>query len=385
MALEMSLREFEDMNLYSNKSMERIISSIINETSNAALVNMFEDSVILLDHDNGTFYTSDYQFDPKTLTLTLENFEEVILSKEEDDFKGSVKNFFEDEDASVEDLTESYKEKVLEQESFINELINETLSVKNFEDIIDYKELAEANDNISIKNEDFFKNYAERLETNPLTEVKFINFEDKVIVSLLESEPIKLVNSSVVEQAASLWKRNEFKEGFVAAASTFVENVEDGKDMFLSLFEEFPQVFFLDKADRKAMFGKAIIANANLRESLQDLLKGMDILFEDEDVDSLKESYILEMEEEGSPEEEAKETPEEEEKEKDGEEEKEPAKELSPEEIKKISGELKKVAEKIEDEKLKEKMDDLIGKLDGSIEEGTRPDLIKEAIYLLSI
>jgi len=384
MALEMSLREFEDMNLYSNKSMERIISSIINETSNAALVNMFEDSVILLDHDNGTFYTSDYQFDPKTLTLTLENFEEVILNKEEDEFKDSVKNFFEDEDASVEDLTESYKEKVIEQEAFINELINESLSVKNFEDIIDYKELAEANDNVSIKNEDFFKAYAERLETNPLTEVKYINFEDKVVVSLLESEPVKLVNSSIVEKAAMLWKRSEFKNSFVEAASVFVEDVEEGKDLFLSLFEEYPQVFFLDKADRKAMFGKAIISNADLRESLQELLKGMDILFEDEDIDNLREAYLAEVEEEGSPEEEAKETPEEEAAEKE-EEEKEPAKELTPEEIKKISGELKKVAEKVEDEKLKEKLDDLIGKLDGSMEEGTRPDLVKEAIYLLSI
>ena len=386
MALEMSLREFEDMNLYSNKSMERIVSSIINETSNAALVNMYEDSVILLDHDNGTFYTSDYNFDPKTLTLTLENFEEVILTKEEDDFKDSVKNFFEDEDASVEDLAESYKEKVIEQEAFINELINESLSVKNFEDIIDYKELAEANDNVSIKNEDFFKAYAERLETNPLTEAKYINFEDKVIVSLLESEPVKLVNSTIVEKAATLWKRDEFKNSFVEAASVFVEDVEEGKDLFLSLFEEFPQVFFLDKADRKAMFGKAIIANADLRESLQELLKGLDILFEDEDVDSLRESYLAEAEE-GSPEEEASETPEEEaaEKEEDEDEEKEPAKELTPEEIKKISDELKKVAEKVEDEKLKEKLDGLIGKLDGSMEEGTRPELVKEAIYLLSI
>ena len=81
MALEMSLKEFEDMNLYSNKSMERIISSIINETSNAALVNMFEDSVILLDHDNGTFYTADYKFEAETLTLKLENFEEIFLTK----------------------------------------------------------------------------------------------------------------------------------------------------------------------------------------------------------------------------------------------------------------------------------------------------------------
>ncbi len=383
MALEMSLREFEDMNLYSNKSMEKIVSSIINESSNAALVNMFEDSVVLLDHDSGTFYTSDYQFDPKTLTLTLENFEEIFLTKEEDNFKSTVKNFFEDEDASIDELTESYKENVIEQEAFINELINETLSVKNFEDTIDYSVLAEANTG-ELKNQEFFKSYVERLETHPLSEVKYINFSDKVVVSLLESENVKLINSSVVDKASTLWKRTEFKDAFVAAATIFVEDVEEGKEKFVDLFEEYPQVFFLDKADRKAMFGKAIISSTELRENLQDLLKGIDILFEDEDIEELKESYLSEMEgEEGSPEEEKKETPEEEAAEK--EEEEEPAKELAPEDIKKISGGLKKVAEKVEDEKLKEKLDELIAKLDGSMEEGTRPELIKEAIYLLNI
>lgn len=378
MALEMSLREFEDMNLYSNKSMERIVASIVNETSNCALVNMFEDSVVLLDHDNGTFYTSDYQFDPKTLTLTLENFEEVFLTKEENQFKDSVKNFFEDEDSSVDDLTESYKENVIEQEAFINELINETLSVKDFEGMIDYSELAEANESVSISNEEFFQSYTDRLETHPLTEAKFINFEDKVVVSLLESETVKLINSSAVEKAAVLWKRPEFKESFVEASKVFVENVEEGKDLFVTLFEEYPQIFFLDKADRKAMFGKAIISDDVLRESLQDLLKGIEILFEDEDINNLSETYLSEMED-GAPAE-AEGTGDEEEK-----EEKTPAKELTPAEIKKISSALKTVAEKVEDEKLKEKLDELIGKLDVTMEEGTRPELVKEAVYLLSL
>jgi len=381
MALEMSLREFEDMNLYSNKSMEKIISSIVNESSNAALVNMFDDSLVLLDHNNGTFYTSDYSFDPETLTLVLENFEEIFLTKEESDFKDSVKNFFEDENASIDELSESYKEDVLGQEAFINELINETLAVKNFEDVIDYSELAEANDDLSIKNKDFFKAYVERLETHPINEIKFINFEDKVVVSLLENEKIKLVNSTIAEKANDLWKRSEFKEGFIEAASLFIEDVEAGKEKFMTLFEEYPQVFFLDGADRKAMFGKAIISDSTLRESLKDLTKGLEILFEDEDVEIIRATYLSEAE--GDEEEEASETPEEEaaEKEDDNKE----AKELTPEQIKSISDELKKLAEKLEDEKLKEKLDKTIEKLDGSIEEGTRPDLIKDAVYLLSI
>jgi hypothetical protein len=377
MALELSLKEFEDMNLYSNKSIEAIVSSIVNESSNAALVNMFEDSVILLDHDNGTFYTSDFEFDPKTLTLKLENFEEIFLSKEEECFKGSVKSFFEGDTLSVDDLAESYKENVIEQEAFINELINEALSVKNFEDTINYSELAEANDDVSIKNDEFFKFYTERLETHPLKEAVFFNFEDKVVVSLLESERVKLINSTASEKASSLWKRPEFATQFAEAAETFIEDVEAGKESFLGLFEEFPQVFFLDKADRKAMFGKTIIANADIRESLKVLLKGMDILFEDEDIESLRDNYLSEAEGD-EPEEPA-------EGEEPAEKEEAPAKELTSAEIKKLSKELKGVAEKVEDEKLKEKLDDIIGKLDGGLEEGTRPDLVKEAVYLLSI
>lgn len=382
MALEMSLREFEDMNLYSNKSMERIISSIVNESSNAALVNMFEDSVVLLDHDSGTFYTSDYSFDPKTLTLVLENFEEILLVKEESGFKDSVKNFFEDDNASIDELSESYKENVLGQEAFINELINETLAVKNFEDMVDYKELAEANDELSIKNEEFFKAYSDRLETHPVNEVKFINFSDKVVVSLLESEKIKLINSTIAEKANDLWKKAEFKEGFVEASVLFVEDVEAGKEKFVALFEEYPQVFFLDGADRKAMFGKAIISNADLRESLQDLSKGLEILFEDEEIETLRSTYLSEAE--GEEDAATDEEPAGEEGEDDVEPDEE-AKELTPEQIKSISGELKKLAEKLEDEKLKEKLDKLIAKLDGSMDEGTRPDLIKDAVYLLSI
>ena len=53
--------------------------------------------------------------------------------------------------------------------------------------------------------------------------------------------------------------------------------------------------------------------------------------------------------------------------------------------IEEIIDELNKVKDKIEDDELKDKLDDIIEKLDKSIEEGTRPDLIKEAIYLLTI
>ena len=376
MSLKMTIREFEELNLFSNRNVEKVAASVINESSNAALVSMFEDSVILLDHEEGQFYAADYKFDGKKLQLTLENFQPIELEKEANDFKDSVSNFFESTDASVGELAESYRESVIEQEKFINDLISESLSTKDFESVIDYKELAEANDEISIADKEFFKAYAERLESHPLTEAKFFNWKDKVVVSLVETESVKLINSTAAEKANELWKKEAFKNAFNEAASLFIEDVEAGKEKFIQIFEEYSNIFLLDAADRKTLFGKAIIANSGLRESLEDLQKGLGILFEDEEVVSLQESYLAEMDEEEAPAEDDGEG-----EESDG----EPAKELDPDELKSIASELKKVAEKVEDEKLKEKLDSIIGKLDGSLEEGTRPDLVKEAVALLMI
>lgn len=377
MGLQMTIKQFEELNLFSNRNVEKVAASVINESSNAALVSMFEDSMILLDHEDGQFYAADYKFDGEKLTLTLENFQPIELEKENVDFKGSVKNFFESEDSSVGELAESYRESVIEQEKFINDLVSEALSTKDFDNAINYKELAEANNDISIKDKEFFKSYVERLDTHPLTEAVFFNWDDKMVVSLVETERVNLINSSAAEKAQELWKKENFKKAFTEASSVFIEDVEAGKELFVSLFEEYPSIFLLDAADRKTLFGKAVISNSTLRESLDDLQKGISILFEDDDLVSLKESYLLEMDDE--------ETGEEEEGDDEEAGDDEPAKELEPEEIQSLVDELKKVAEKIEDEKLKEKMDDIIGKLDTSVEEGTRPNLVKEAVKLLII
>jgi len=87
MSLELTIREFEEINLYSNKNLEKVVASIVNESSNAALVAMYEDSIILLDHEEGQFYFADYKFDPNKLTLEFDNFKPINLVKENYDFK----------------------------------------------------------------------------------------------------------------------------------------------------------------------------------------------------------------------------------------------------------------------------------------------------------
>jgi hypothetical protein len=91
MAEQLTLREFENVNLYSNNSMQKVMGSIVNKSSNAVLVNVFEDSAILFDHEEGSFYMADYKFDPKKLTLKLENFEEIQLIREKARLKEEAK------------------------------------------------------------------------------------------------------------------------------------------------------------------------------------------------------------------------------------------------------------------------------------------------------
>lgn len=380
MSFNFTLTEFENLNLYNNRSMENVVASLVNKSSNACLVSMFEDSIILLDHTDGIFYIADYKFDRENLTLTVENFEAVELIREDDSFKNNVHRFFEDEDeADVSEIVESYKSDVVSQEKFITELINESMSKKDFDNLPDYDEIREAvkDTELESKNEKFFQKYKERIQTHPLTEIKHFNWENTVIVSLVETENQKLVNKTSIQRANDLWKKVEFKESFIDACDIFIEDVEEGTDMLKDILEEYPQIFFLDKADRNSMFGKAIISSSSLREDMEDILEGINILFDKFDLADLREEYLSEAEEAGvEPDatgEEDTETPE------------EKPEEVDPGDKKKLIDDLKKVAEKIENEGAKKKLDDIIEKMEKGLEEGTRPTLVKEAVSLLSL
>ena len=377
---EFTLKEFENLNLYSNDSLQKVITSLVNTSSNAVLVNMFEDSLILLDHEEGKFYIADYNFNPKDLSLKIENFEEVNLKHETNEFKEKIYEFFDDENASAIDLSESYKEHVLDQERYISDLINESMVTKDFSEIIDYKKIKNVIDEESIENlrkEKFFEAYEQRLHTHPLTEIKMFDWERSIEVSLVETEPKKLVNSSAIDKAVDLWKKAEFKESFEDAAKILLDDVEEGTEKFKTLLEDFPQVFYLDSADRKTLFGKTILsASKEVREEMNILIKGIDLLFEQFDLAEMKEAYLAEADEEEMDDKE--EAPEGEEEEK-----KDKAPEVEPIDMAKVASELKKIAEKVEDEDIKNKLEKLIEKLEKGLEEGTRPDVMKEAISML--
>ena len=367
--LELTLRQFEELNLFSNKNVEKVIGDVVNESSNAALVAMFEDSVILLDHEEGQFYSADYSFDKEKLVLTLEGFEPINLKKEEIDFKVDVRKFFESEKFDIEDLAESYKDKISAQDKFVTEIINESMALKDFSEKVNYSELSKLNESNVLKNKPYFKAYEGRLSTNPLTSAVYFNWKAPVKVALTENEVLKVVNSSIKEKAADLWKRDAFKKSFTEASKVALKDVETGKKMFAECFEQFPQVFFLDKADKKALFGKTILAAPQLRENLEILLKGIEAIMEEEEVASIGEKYISEATlEEGA----------------DGTK-LDIAPELTVDEINELAKELVNVSTKVLDEAIKERLVTLSEGLVDSIEEGTRVDLVKEAVQLLSI
>jgi len=380
MSVNLTVNQFEDLNLLSNKNMEKIVGSIINNSSNGVLINMGEDSVIILDHKEGQFYIADYEFDRENLTLALENFEEVELSREEEQFEESAYDYFNGEENDVVSLVESYKSNVLNQDKYVNELINDAMSRKNFEDYVDYSVIKEAVKETDLEsvNLSFFESYQERLLTHPLTEIKMFDWDSKITISLVETEDVKLVNRGTIAKANDLWKENEFKTSFVEASKVFVDDVEEGADKFSELFETYPSVYFLDAADRKSLFGKALLSDSESRDNLEDLLTGLDLLFEKFDLKEKAEQYLSEAEDMSY----AKDA----DADDDGEEEEADAPdEVGDEDKNKLLDDLKKVAEKIEDEDAKKKLDDLIQKYEKSITEGTRTDLVKEAVSILTL
>lgn len=383
MSYELTLEQFENLNLFSNRNMEKVMTGVVNSSSNAALVNMGEDSVILLDHKSGDFYIADYEFDRKNLTVEFTNYERIDLVDDSDDFESDIKSIFEsEEDVDFENLTESYRRNVAEKDSFLNEIVSFTMSRKSFSDVVDYDHISELTSDIELssKTKKFFESYTQRIEDYPLSEVKRFDWINPVKVSLYETESNSLVNKNAIQKAHDLWKKESFQEAFESAVSTFIEDVEEGKEELLKLFENYPQVYFLDSADRRTLLGKTILnTNPDIRESMEDVLKGIDILFENDVLGDVQEKYL--SEDDGYDQQAANIAAEDDDDEDDFEE----APEVDEGDMESMIDDLSKIASKCEDMRTKTRLEDLIDKMGSSIGEGTRPALVKEAVAILSL
>ena len=392
--MRISTEQFERLNIYSNKEMQKLLESIVNESSNAALVNVFEDSVILLDHENGDFYTADYKFDADNLTIDFKNFEKVELFSEDSTLEEKIEQFLDEDEMTSDEIFEVYKNEVLKKDASLKELVDCSISKKSFNNPVNYNEIKEAVEKVKDGFEspltESYKFYKERLLTHPLTKINYFNFNEDVRVSLVETEPKRVITTSLREKAKDLYKNEEFKDKFIKMAKTFIEDVEEGTEALKALMEDYPCVFTLDEAERAEIFGKIYIRDKELREVISDLNEGFNLVFESMDLAELKNEYMFEEGEEAAPAPEAAINPSE-----DGDSEdddkiapqpkQEPAKEVPKNDANKIADDLEKAVKEISDEKTREYVDGVIKNLRKMGDEGTKPEIVKEAIEILSL
>lgn len=363
--MKITVDKFNDFLLYSNKNIEKLIRDIVNESSNASFVALYEDAVMLLDHKTGTFYTSKYDFNPKEGTVIFEDFDVIELTRDTSSFKNAVNNYFEEE-AEIEEIKEAYQVFASDQEALIDSVVTESLSEKNAFDIIDYSTLEGINEEVSIKDEPFFKEYQTRLDSHPLTSIKTFSWDKPVKIALYETENVKIVNKNAKSKAAELYKDSVFKSKINEAFNALAEGDENP---LIIVCEDYSQIFCLDKADRKTLFGKATLGNVNLMEGRNSLFKKAEEIFaENEDIIEISSQYLLEAEEGEDPA-----------------DEKDLPKELTPEETDKLIKELEKALDKVEDEKLGDKIETLIKALNDGKETGTDVDTVKESVDILSL
>lgn len=363
--MKITVDKFNDFLLYSNKNIEKLIRGIVNESSNASFVALYEDAVMLLDHKTGTFYTSKYSFNPKEGTVMFEDFDAIELTRDTSSFKNAVDNFFEEE-GNIDTIKEAYQVFASNQEALIDSVVTESLSEKNAFDVIDYSPLEGINESVSIKDEPFYKEYQERINSHPLTSVKTFGWDKPIKVSLYETEDIKIVNKNAKANAAELYKDSTFKKRINEAFDAFVEGEEEKLAL---VCEDYSQIFYLDKADRKTLFGKSTLGNIKLMEGRNSIFKKAEELFvENEDIATIAANYLTEAEEGEEPA-----------------EDKELPKELSAEETDKLVKELEKALDKVEDEKLGNKIEALIKALNDGKETGTDVDTVKESVDLLCL
>lgn len=364
--MKITVDKFNDFLLYSNKNIEKLISGIVNESSNASLVSLYEDGAVLLDHKTGVFYTSKYSFNPKEGILVLEDFEEIELTRDTTSFRSAVDSFFEEE-IDISSLKEAYQTFASDQESFLSSVVAESLSGKNSVDVIDYSVLEGINEDVSIKNEIFFKEYQARLDSHPLTSVKTFDWTKPVKVSLFESEDVKIVNKNAKAKASELYKDSTFKARINEA---FEELKVGNEDKFVVFCEDYSQIFYLDKADRKTLFAKATMGNTKLLEGRSEMFKSAEkLLTENEELSTIVSNYNEAEEEAEVSDKEGEDLP----------------KELTPEETDKLVKELEKALDKVEDEKLAGKIEALIKELGDGKDTGTNVDTVKESVSILSL
>lgn len=359
--MELTNSKLSNIILFSNKNLEKVVRSLINESANAVLLESFSDKLLLADHQSGGIYLADYKFDGKT--LTLENYENVDVVNDKSNLREAIENYFDSDGYDVGAIAEAYEEDSEAQNTDLNESITEALSLKK-NDIINYAELDGINESVSdVKEMDFFKNYSEYLLESPTTSIKYIDWVNPVSVSLINEDAGRMIVCNAKDKAKTLAKDKEFKKLFAEAATALMEG--DNYPM-TELLEDNSSILALDKVEMKEFVGMSIIGDKDLMASRKEILEAVEEIVSESDDLSEMRTLLEEDETDGNTEADEKLA-------------------TTDKDIDALKSALDKALENITDEKLAEKIKSLKDALDTSKDTGTTDvETVKECVELLS-
>ena len=379
-----------------NTNIESMIRGFINESANASVVAVYDDSLVLVDTINEEFYSCNYHYNPDTLSIILEGFDKIELEEDDSiDFKLAVKDYLISETDDSKELLNSYLKTLNKSKSEVESIVSEAVADKDYSNAADYDELSFINEEFEdLRESDFFKAYQDRLITHPLNNVLILDWENPVAFTLLDTtEPKAYINSKSKDKAKKCCASKKFKKEMCGACKAFVEDVEEGGDMLIEMFSDNPSLFSLNQTELKEAVAKSIMLDPQLNGEYKKITEAVvHYINNDEGFQYLREAIDIDQEE---PEDSGKKdevssdsgTPEEnsgEEKKDDEKKDEDKAVELTAEDKEKLIYALKTVVEKVTDSKIKEMAEDLLKKFDTD-DEGTRPENVKEAVRFLSI
>lgn len=358
--MEITNSKLSNYILYSNKNLEKLCRSMINESANAVLLESYNDKLLLADHNSGAIYLADYNFDGKT--LTIENYENVDVVNDKSNLRGAIENYFDSDGYDVASIAEAYEEDSEAQNTDLNESIVEALASKKNE-VTDYTELYGINEELEeLKDMTFFKNYKTYLESAPTDTIKFFDWVNPVKVSIIDEDVNRTIVGNAKAKAVILSKDNSFKKAFAEAAADMMEGYTGTME---ELLEDNSSILALENVEFKEFVGMAVIGNKELTSNRKAVLETINNIVAENEY--LSNSKMLFEEEEGS----------------EGEEEASLA--TSDKDIDALKGALDKALEKITDEKLVSKINALKDALDTSKDSGTTDvGTVKECVELLS-
>ena len=358
----MDIGKFNDALLLSNKNVEKLARKYINESCNAALMEMFEDKCILADHTTGQIFEANYSFDGET--FIFENFTEIELEKTDSSLKEAIGDYFDDKNVN---LVEAYESCSDSNSDFFETSLSEALAGKNMSEIVDYTSLEGINEEIGdLKENETFKAYTARLTEKPSSHIKIFNWKDPVRVSVLDEDENIVLNKSIFTKAKKLRTNVEFKKTLAEAA----ENSLNGDSTVLEeLISENSEVVALSEAELKELVGMSVIGNKELMENRKQIAEAIENFISSDEALSEKRA-IVEAEKTNV----------------DKEPEEGAAPEASEQDVEAIKKALEKAKEKATDEKLVSKIDSIINSLTEAAEdENTDVAAVKEAVEILNM